>query len=335
MKIHALAAQQRGQPLTSWSYESEGLRPEEVLLKVLACGICHSDVHMIDNDWAMTTYPLVPGHEIVATVVAKGSGVQHLEPDARVGVGWQRSACLRCEDCLRGDENCCDRNLGVITHGHGGFADHLVMDGRFCFHLPDELPTEFAGPLMCGGITVYGGLRAGGMGSGQRIGIIGVGGLGHLAIQFAARLGNQVTVFTTSEDKAEEATRLGAHEAILVRQGRFSRKPGRPFHQILNTAPAALPWEQYLGFLATDGTLCFVGVPSEPLSVPVFPLIVKRRRIVGSPIGGRALINEMLELAARLGVRPIIETFPLRDANAAIAKIRANTIRYRAVLLPE
>jgi len=335
MRIHAFAAPQPAQPLTPWSYESDGLQPDEVLLKVLACGICHSDVHMIDNDWALSTYPLVPGHEVVASVVERGSHVQHLEAGTRVGVGWQRSACLRCDDCLRGDENCCDRNTGVITHGRGGFADHFVMDSRFCFQLPDELPTDFAGPLMCGGITVYGGLRAGGMGSGQRIGIIGVGGLGHLAIQFAARLGNEVTVFTTSEDKAEEATRLGAHEAILVRQGRFSRKPGRPFHQILSTAPAALPCEPYLGLLATDGVLSFVGVPSEPLSVPVFPLIVKRRRIVGSPIGGRALMNEMLELAARLGVRPIIELFPLAEANAAIAKIRANTIRYRAVLRPE
>lgn len=334
MKIKAWAALERGKPLTEWSYDPPSLAPHEVLLRVEACGLCHSDIHMIDNDWGQSRYPLVPGHEVVGTVLAVGSGVSELSVGLRVGVGWQRSSCLACDDCLRGNENCCDRIQSVIGDGYGGFADHIVMDSRFCFPLPDEIPTEYAGPLMCGGITVYSGLRTAGLSSGQRVGIIGVGGLGHLAVQFASRLGNQVTVFTTSENKAEEATKLGAHDIVLVRNGKPAKTPSRPFHLILSTVPAALPIESYLNMLCTDGALCMVGVPNEPLKFSVFPLLVKRRRLLASPIGGRAQMREMLEVAARFGVRPIIEKFQLAEINTAIAKVRDNTIRYRAVLTP-
>lgn len=333
MKINALAVREKGQALAPWSYEAAAPQPHEVLVKVLACGICHSDVHMMDNDWRMATYPLVPGHEVVGVVLETGAAVRHLKPGTRVGIGWQRSACLQCEDCLRGNDNLCDHSTGVISHGHGGFADHLVMDANFCFPIPADVATEHAGPLLCGGITVYSGLRHAGMGSGLRVGVIGLGGLGHLAVRFARALGNSVTVFTTSPDKAEEAAKLGAHDAILVRDGQLSRPPAKPFHILLSTVPAALPCDLYLNLLSGDGVLCFVGVPGAPVSVPVFPLLVKRRRIMGSPIGSRAMIREMLENAARFGVRPIIETFPMSGANDAIAKVRNNSIRYRAVLL--
>lgn len=332
MKIKAWAAIERGRALTEWSYECPSLGMHEALIRVAACGLCHSDIHMIDNDWAQSRYPLVPGHEVVGTVLKVGSAVANVEVGMRVGVGWQRSSCLACDDCLRGNENCCDRIKSVIGDGYGGFADHLVMDSRFCFALPDAIATEHAGPLMCGGITVYGGLRAAGLSSGQRVGIVGIGGLGHLAVQFASRLGNQVTVFTGSESKAEEAAKLGASDAILLRSGKPSIRPTRQFHLILSTVPVALPLEPYLDMLATDGALCLVGVPNEPLSVPAFSLLAKRRRLLGSPIGGRAQMREMLDLAARLGVRPVIEEFPLEQVNTAIAKVRDNTIRYRAVV---
>lgn len=333
MKINAFAVRERGQLLTPWTYETPGLQPHEVLIKVRACGICHSDVHMMDNDWQMTRYPLVPGHEAVGEIIERGSAVTQLKNGARVGVGWQRSACGECEDCLSGRDNMCDQSTGVISHGYGGFADHLVMDSCYCFPIPDEIATEFAGPLMCGGITVYGGLRAAGMGSGLRIGVVGVGGLGHLAVQFASRMGNLVTAITTSADKAEEAAKLGAHDAILIKQGELSKRPARPFHIIVNTAPVATPADLYLNLLGADGVLCYVGAPVEPISVQVFSLLLKRRRLMGSPIGSRALILEMLENAARFGVRPTIETFPLAEVNTAIEKVRRNTIRYRAVLM--
>jgi len=331
MRISAYAAADRGLPLAPWSYDTQPLQPHEVLVRVRACGICHSDLHMIDNDWQMTRYPLVPGHEVVGEVIEAGTA-SHLKSGLRVGVGWQRSACLHCEDCFKGDENLCNETTGVITHGHGGFAEFLVMDSRFCFPLPDDLATDLAGPLMCGGITVYSGLRHAGMSSAQRIGIIGVGGLGHLAVQFASKLGNTVTVFTTTDEKAQEAARLGAHEAVIVRHGEMSRTPRRPFDLILSTVPASIPCELYLNLLGSDGVLSFVGVPDEPLHIPLLPLLVKRRRVMASPIGGRAMMHEMLDVAARFGIQPVIETFPLSDVNNALAKLRKNRVRYRAVL---
>jgi uncharacterized zinc-type alcohol dehydrogenase-like protein len=332
MRVNAYAALERGQQLVPWTYETQPLRPEQVLLRVLTCGLCHSDAHMIQNDWNATTYPIVPGHEVVGEIVETGGGLPHLRTGQRVGVGWQRSACLHCDDCLRGNENLCHEHTGLITHGHGGFADYMVADGRFCFELDDALPSEFAGPLLCGGLTVYSGLRCAGMSSGQRIGIIGVGGLGHLAVQFSSKLGNTVTVFTTSDEKAQQAARLGAAEAIIVRRGALSEPPRKPFDIILSTVPTAIPCELYLNLLGSDGTLCFVGIPNEPNLIPVRPLMAKRRRVMASPIGGRAMMREMLDAALRLAIRPTIEQHPMAEINTALARLRRNVIRYRAVL---
>jgi uncharacterized zinc-type alcohol dehydrogenase-like protein len=332
MKIHARAAESAKAPLTHWSYDSTDLGAFGVIVKITACGICHSDLHMIDNDWGMTQYPFVPGHEVVGHVVEKGSMVT-LKIGARVGIGWQRSACLECDDCLRGNENLCANSTGVITHGHGGFGDHLVMDSRFCFALPEGVADESAGPLMCGGITVYSALRHAGMGSGQHIGVIGVGGLGHMAVQFAANLGNRVTAITSSEDKAQEAAKLGAHDALIIpRGGEPKSKPTRPFDIILNTSPAVIDLGMYINFCAADATIALVGAPSEPQCFPVFPLLTKRIRIMGSPIGGRAIMRDMLRISDEYGIVPVIEEFPLSDVNTALDKVRNNTIRYRAVL---
>ena len=334
MRVNAYAALERGEPLVPWNYQTQELGPDQVLLRVLACGLCHSDLHMIQNDWKSSVYPLVPGHEVVGEIVQKGDALAHLHLGQRVGVGWQRSACLHCDDCLRGNENLCDESTGLITHGHGGFADHVVADGRFCVPLADDLPTEFAGPLMCGGITVYSGLRHAGMTSGQRIGIIGVGGLGHLAVQFASKLGNTVTVFTTTDEKAQQATHLGAHEVIIVRRGILAENPRKHFDLILSTVPTPFPGELYLKLLESDGTLCFVGVHTEHLEIPLFPLLARRRRVMASPTGGRAMMREMLDIATRLGIRPTIEKFPMAEVNSAIARLRRNSVRYRAVLMP-
>ncbi|MCS7089973.1 MAG: NAD(P)-dependent alcohol dehydrogenase [Verrucomicrobiota bacterium] len=333
MRVNAYAALGPAQAVVPWSYEINDVQPHEVLVRVLACGICHSDVHMIDNDWGFSRYPLVPGHEIVGVVESVGAHVQTLQTGQRVGIGWQRSACGHCEDCLRGQDHLCDESTGVITHGYGGFASHVAVDARYCFPLPESLPTESAGPLLCGGITVYSALRAAGMGSGLRIGVVGLGGLGHLAIQFASRMGNHVTAFTTTEAKAYEASKLGAHDAILIRDGRPVRRPPRPLHIVLNTVPAPTPTDVYLDLLGSDGVLCYVGAPTTPLSVPLWPLLVKRRRIMGSPIGSRATIIEMLENAAAFGVRPMVETYPLARVNDALERVRRNVVRYRAVLL--
>ncbi len=330
MRIQAMAALNAREELKPWTFDTSSLSADECIVKVEACGICHSDLHMIDNDWRIAKYPLVPGHEIVGEVIETGSGVKHLKPGQRVGVGWQRSACLVCEDCMSGNENLCSENHGVITHGHGGFADHVVIDSRFCFAIPEGMKSIETAPLLCGGITVYSALIYAGMTHGKRIGVIGVGGLGHMAIQFASKLGNHVTAFTTSDDKAAEAARLGAQDAILTR----GKKPraSKPFDIIISTIPYAQDWSQYVNMLGSDGTLTFVGVPAENLNIPVGLLLGKRRRIMASPIGGRAMIQKMLELSGDRGIEAIAQSFPMNRVNEALAAVRENRVRYRAVL---
>ncbi|HEY9300981.1 MAG TPA: NAD(P)-dependent alcohol dehydrogenase [Phormidium sp.] len=332
MKINALASFQTGEPLKDYNFDPGELQDYDCLIKVLACGICRSDIHMIDGDWGNSRYPLVPGHEVIGEVVELGSQVQHLKIGDRIGVGWQMSSCLQCPDCLKGNENLCDENQGLIVEGYGGFADYVKVDSRFAFHIPDGIESEAAGPLLCGGITVYSGLRYAGMSSGQEIGVIGIGGLGHLAVQFASKLGNSVTVFTTSQDKAEFAHQLGANHVVVVPKGKAPPPPTRLLDIIISTVPQSLDWAAYIEYLNSDGTLTLVGVPDAPLTLPIFPLLNKRRRVMASPIGGRAMIVEMLSIADRFGIKPIIETFPLQQANEAMQKVRDNKVRYRAVL---
>jgi len=332
MEIQALAVDQPGAALKPYSFQLKPPRANECLIKVLTCGICHSDIHMVDNDWGWSRYPLVPGHEVVGEVIEVGSQVNHIRIGDRVGVGWQSSACLQCQDCLKGNENLCDRSSALIVNGYGGFADHLLVDSRFAFRIPTGIDTETVGPLLCGGITVYSALRNAGMASGQEIGIVGVGGLGHLAVQFASHLGNRVTVFTTSDDKAQFACQLGAHDAIVVPPGGSPPPPGRKLDLLLNTAPHSLDWSTYLKYLDSDGILSIVGVPAEPLTIPILPLLIKRRRIMASIIGGRAAMIEMLSTADRFGIRPIVETFSMQQVEEALQKVRHNKIRYRAVL---
>lgn len=242
------------------------------------------------------------------------------------------SSCLQCTDCLKGNENLCDQNQGLIVNGYGGFADYLAVDSRFAFPIPAGIETEVAGPLLCGGVTVYSALRHAGMSSGQEIGVIGVGGLGHMAVQFASRLGNSVTVFTTSEDKAEFANKLGARHVVVVPPGQSPPAPTRQLDIIISTVPQSLDWAAYIEYLSSDGTFTLVGVPPDPLTIPLWGLLSKRRRLMASPIGGRAMIMEMLSVAERFGIKPIVETFPMEQANEAMQKVRDNKVRYRAVL---
>lgn len=330
MKVSALAAKTKGASLENFEYEIEEHTSFDCLIEVETCGICHSDIHMIDNDWGITRYPLVPGHEIVGRVIDVGNEVKHLKIGDRVGVGWQASACLECEECLNGKENLCEKNIGVIVGRHGGFAKHVQVDSRFAFKIPDSIQAHMASPLMCAGITVYSALRYAGMTSGQHIGIIGVGGLGHLALQFARKMGNKVTVFTTSKDKAEFALNLGASEVVLNPNPKDNLK--EKLNIILNTVPADLDWKYFINQLKADGTLTFVGVPPKPISLPIGMLLNQRKRIMASPIGGRAMIQEMLKVAAEHEIFPVTEVFNKEEANLAIEKVRKNTIRYRAVL---
>ena len=333
MQINALAAYQPGGPLLPFAYEAPPPEGHQVLIKVYACGLCHSDLHVLDGDWGEMEYPLVLGHEVIGEVVEAGPWVTHLHVGERVGVGWQSGACLHCRDCLRGNDNLCDDQTATILGGRGGFADYLLADSRFAFPIPASLGSDIAGPLLCGGITVYSGLLHAGMKSGQEIGVIGIGGLGHLAVQFAAKLGNRVTAFTTSPDKAEFAASLGAEAAVVLEPGGKFPAPERKLDIILDTVPHTLDWEGCLSHLASDGVLSVVGVPQEPLSIPVLSFQDKRRRIMGSSIGSRSEMQDMLALAAGYGVRPLVETFPFSQANDAVERLRTNAVRYRVVLV--
>jgi len=332
MQISAYAAKSEGAALEPWDYEIDGPGDHGVLIKVINCGLCHSDLHFIDNDFGATKYPMVPGHEVVGEVLETGRLVEHLKSGDRVGVGWQRGSCMHCEDCLRGDEILCDENTTTIGDGYGGFCEHLLHDARFTYKLPDGVASENGGPLLCGGVTVYGALVAAGMKPGDHVGVIGIGGLGHMAIQFASKLGARVTALTTSPDKAEEAAKLGAHEAITGKGGDFDKQPKRPFDLLVSTAPVMFDYMPYIDMLGSDGTLCFVGLTSDPLTVPIFPLLVKRRRVMANPLGGRHVHRDMLRIADEFGIEPVTETFPMSKVNDAIQKVRENTIRYRAVL---
>lgn len=332
MQINALAALEEGATLQPFSFQAAPLKAFDCAIKVMSCGICHSDIHMIYGDWGISRYPLVPGHEVIGEVVDVGSQVTHLKEGDRVGVGWQLASCMHCLDCLRGNNNLCDQAQGLIVSGYGGFADYMVADSRFAFKLPNKLSTQSTGPILCGGATVYAGLRNAGMTSGQNIGVIGIGGLGHLAVQFASRLGNRVTVFTTSADKADFATQLGAHEAIVVPPGGSPPLPIRKLNVLINTANQALDWLGYVNHLDSNGTFVFVGIPNEPFTIPVTPLTSKQRRIMGSEISSPAMIMEMLEIVDQFGIQPMVETFPLDQANEALQRVRDNKVRYRAVL---
>lgn len=327
-----MAVMEEKEPIKPWKYmEKDNLGPFDILINIKACGICYSDIHMQDNDWNISSYPLVPGHEIIGHVQELGDNIKHLKKGDRVGIGWQRSSCLQCEQCLAGHENLCSLAYkSTIVKHHGGFASHVVVDSRFAFIIPKNLESNLAGPLLCGGITVYSGLRSAGMTSGQDIGIIGLGGLGHIAVQFASKLGNKVTVFTQSKDKEEFAYKLGADLVINTKE-KVPRKINYPLDIMLNTVDRPMPWAHFIRLLKADGTLCFVGNPGK-IEIEIGLLLDKRRRIMASPIGGRAQIRNMLQLADRYRIHPVIEKYPLQEVNEAITKLKQNQIRYRAVL---
>lgn len=318
--------------LTPYSYESKNLEPFDIEIAITHCGICHSDVHLIDNDWGISNYPLVPGHEIVGTVQAKGKQVTWLNKGQRIGVGWQCGSCMQCLYCRKGENNLCAKQKATCVSQFGGFAQSIITDARFAFVLPEELDSASTAPLFCGGATVYSPLRRFIHKPLMHVGVIGIGGLGHLAIQFANAFGCEVTAFSSSKDKEQEALKLGANQFVSSVDFRQLRTLSSRFDLIINTAPHTLEWPLFINMLKPKSFLCFVGVPQEQLNIPVSALIGGRRGVCGSNIASPIEIEDMLQLAAKHKLGAVIETFPLSKVNDAIAKVRSNTIRYRAVL---
>jgi uncharacterized zinc-type alcohol dehydrogenase-like protein len=331
MTIHAHAATEKKGPLKPFEYEPGPLGAHDVEIRISHCGICHSDVHLVDGDWGMGRYPMVPGHEIVGTVDATGLEVRGLKTGDRVGVGWQRGACLACEACLAGDENLCAENQATCVFNHGGFADRVRLDGRFTFRIPDGLASEAAAPLLCGGVTVYSPLRRWARSS-TKVGVVGIGGLGHLGLQFARAMGCEVTAISSSPDKEQEARSFGAHRFLATREKSALRSAAGTLDLVLSTVFAAQDWLGLLGTLKPNGVLCVVGGPPEPISVPAFALIGQQKTIAGSVVGGRPTIREMLDFAARHGVAAKTELRPMSEADAGLGHVRAGRARYRVVL---
>jgi uncharacterized zinc-type alcohol dehydrogenase-like protein len=261
-----------------------------------------------------------------------GNEVRGLEVGQRVGLGWQSNSCGVCEWCLRGLENLCPDAEGTCVHRHGGYADRVRANARFVIPIPEALASEQTAPLLCGGITVYSPMRTHGINPSSRVGIVGIGGLGHIALQFARVFGARVTAFSTSAAKEKEARALGADDFVNSRESKAMKEIAGSLDFILNTANADQDWGTYLQALRPTGTLCFVGVPPSPVSVHAFPLISGMRSMSGNPTGSPYGLREMLDVAARHGVKATTELFPMPKANEAIEKVKKNKVRYRAVL---
>lgn len=331
MAIHSYAAFDRGSALEPFEYDLEDIGPHDVEVQITHCGVCHTDLHLIDNDWGISSYPLVPGHEIVGTVRSIGEEVLSLEVGQRVGIGWQRGACLSCELCASAHDNLCPNSDLTCVGNFGGFASAIRADSRYTFPIPDLMTSENAAPLLCAGATAFAPFRRYIKGP-MSVAVIGIGGLGHLALQFANALGCEVTAISSSPDKEREASLFGAHHFLFTDDETKLRMHRGEFDFILSTVFADLDWGAYVELLKPNGTLCFVGAAGKPISIPAFDLISAQRTITGSAIGSRAIIQEMLEFAARHQIQAQVEVMPMTEANLALERVRKNHARYRVVL---
>jgi len=331
-EIRGLAVHAAGAQLVPYRYEPGELNANEVDVKISHCGVCHSDIHLIDNDWGISKFPFIPGHEIVGTVSAIGSKVRDLIVGQRAGIGWQADSCGICEWCRQGDEHLCAAAQPTCVGRNGGYADSVRVNSRFAIPVPEPLESENVAPLLCGGITVYSPMRNLGVRPASRVGVIGIGGLGHLGLQFAKAFGAEVTAFSTSVDKEAEAKELGADHFVNTRDNGALKKIVGSFDLLLSTVGADQDWQSLVNCLRPKGTLCIVGVPPSPISIQAFPLIAGQRSITGSPTGSPRDLHEMLDVAARHGVKAITERFPMAKANEALVRVKKNQIRYRAVL---
>jgi alcohol/geraniol dehydrogenase (NADP+) len=330
--FHGWATSAAGQALKAIEYDLGEIRPEQVQVRVESCGICHSDISMIDNAWGNARFPLVPGHEVIGVIEHLGGQTKGLAVGDRVGLGWFAGSCLSCQPCLSGKQQLCSNGEQMIVGRHGGFADRVRANWEWAVKLPATLDPKTAGPLFCGGITVFSPILDFGIKPTDRVGVIGIGGLGHLALQFLNKWGCEVTAFTSSESKAAEARKFGAHHVVGTHDSAALSKLAGTYNFILVTANVTLDWDPYIASLAADGRLHFVGAVLEPVSVTAFSLIGGRKSISGSPLGSPATVATMLDFCARHAIAPVTENFALADVNAALDHLRAGKARYRLVL---
>lgn len=329
--VDAYAAATAGARLEPYRFEAKPLRPMDVEIEISHCGICHTDLHLVDNDWGLSTYPMVPGHEVVGEVVQVGGAGTGLRVGQRVGVGFLAGADFTCEQCMAGSDNMCENWEPTCLGREGGFARRMVADARLTFAIPDALASEHAAPLMCAGISVFAPLLRYADGA-TRLGVVGIGGLGHLALQYGRALGCHVTAFTSTPEKAAEAREFGAHEVVDTSQPGALAARADSCHLLLCTVTDNVPWNDYVAVLHRNGKLCLLGIPQHQISVAPVPLVFFQRSLVSSAIGSRLEIRKMLDFSARNGVRPQVEVFPMQEVNTALERLKRNEVRYRAVL---
>ncbi len=330
--VHAYATKEPGAPFVPFEFQLPDLGPEQVDIDVETCGICHSDYSMQMNHWGMTAYPFVGGHEVVGKVKAIGSQVKRVKVGQRVGLGWVAGSCMSCHSCMSGNHNLCAASESTIVQRHGGFADIVRCSSEWAIPLPENMNPKSAGPLFCGGITVFNPIVQFDVRPTHRVGVIGIGGLGHLALQFLNKWGCHVTAFTSTSGKEAEAKRMGAHEVVNSRDSEAMAKLAFSFDFILNTTNVNLDWPSYINALRAKGRLHTVGVVPDPIPAVAFSLLVGQRSISGSPLGSPATVAEMLEFCGRHNIEPVTEYFPMADVNKAMQHLHDGKARYRIVL---
>lgn len=332
--IKSYAAKNAGAELEVWEYDAGELLPEDVEVKVDYCGICHSDLSMIDNEWGFSQYPLVAGHEVIGHVVALGSAAQSkgLKIGQRVGIGWTARSCGHCDACIDGNQiNCTEGSVPTILN-HGGFADKLRADWQWVIPLPDNIDIETAGPMLCGGITVFKPLLMHHVTATSRVGVIGIGGLGHIAIKLLRAMGAEVTAFSSNPSKEQEVRAMGADHVVNSRSPEALKELVGQFDLIINTVNVDLNWQPYFEALASGGNFHTVGAVLTPLPVPAFTLIGGDRSVSGSATGNPFELRKLMKFAGRSKVAPITELFPMSKINDAIQHVRDGKARYRVVL---
>lgn len=328
----AYAAQSAGQPLVAVERELPELKQDQVVIDVKYCGVCHSDISMLENEWGLTQFPLVPGHEVFGVISSVGKNVHNLKIGQEVGLGWNSDYCHTCSSCMGGDHNLCDSAEITMLGRDGGFAEKVVANASAVMPIPASLDPQSVGPLLCAGITVFNPLVQFDIKPTDKVAVIGIGGLGHLAIQFMKAWGCEVTAFTSSEEKKKEAMEFGASDTINSRDPEDIAKAANRFDYIISTVSAKLDWNLYLSTLKAKGRLHFVGATTEPLDISVMPMIFGQKIISASPVGSPANIEKMLEFAAHHDIKPAIELFKFDDINDAIERVKSGKARYRVVL---
>jgi alcohol dehydrogenase (NADP+) len=339
-KSKAYSAASATTPLAHTTIPRREPTPRDVQIEILYCGICHSDLHYARNEWSslmQTAYPCVPGHEIVGRVTKVGSGVTKFKPGDLAAVGCLVDADLSCPHCRAGNEQFCpsgvwtyggtDKHLGLPTYG--GYSESIVVDERFTLRVPGNLSLANAAPLLCAGITTYSPLRHWKVGPGQKVGVVGLGGLGHMGVKFARAFGAQVVVFTTSPSKKDDAIRLGAHEVVISRNTDEMNKHASSFDFILDAVAAAHDINAYLNLLKVDGNLTIVGAPEKPHAVSAFALLLGRRSLSGSPIGGIAETQEMLDFCGQHNITADVEVIPIQKVDEAYNRMAKSDVKYR------